>query len=293
LPLIWAAINTALFLLLNERNYGGEFRAWRFAFVDDIDHLQTQHHKDETIKEIVDELQGSLDVWQGNLRSSGESLDCDDPNKSYWYSIDYNEWNSNGCWKYCAYDDDLEFMMYDEKGRRRSVPHCHIDDAHMTLCVMLSPDDNNSLHIYRMWALTLQFSVKAIVDFIRGHNVIQTLNGTIMRPLLRPPPSMTLTEAECTHIMEPIIKSVLAKLQIVGTIKHDVIYGSMHIQCIGFKNLYTILGIVHYSLLVQFYNSDTDLGELLQTSLECITMELTMPEIVFHYDFEKYSAVTP
>ena len=76
LPLIWVAISTVLSLALNERNHGGVFRApitklltslAGFAFIDNTELLQNQHHSDETIMEIVDELQGSLDVWQDTL----------------------------------------------------------------------------------------------------------------------------------------------------------------------------------------------------------------------------------
>ena len=90
----------------------------------------------------------------------------------------------------------------------------------------------------------------------------------------------------------PIIKSVLAKMQIVSTIKRHVLYGPIHLQGMGFKNLYTLLGAIHCSILVQFYNSDTDLGKLLQTSLECLTMELGLSESTFHYDYTKYSTAT-
>ena len=103
---IWAAISTVLFLSLKEKNYGGVFRApitklltslAGFTFVDDTDLLQTQTYKDETIAEIVDNLQGSLDVWQGTLRTPGGALDSNEPNKGYWYRMDY-DWNK-GRWK--------------------------------------------------------------------------------------------------------------------------------------------------------------------------------------------------
>ena len=103
-PLIWAVINIVLFLAIKDKPYGGILRRpitglltslAGFGFVDDIDFLQTQHYTNEPIFEIVDKLQGSLDVWQGTIRSSGGSLDCDDPNRSYWYGIDH-KWKSNG-----------------------------------------------------------------------------------------------------------------------------------------------------------------------------------------------------
>ena len=100
------------------------------------------HHSTDTITEIVRELQGSLDVWQCTLHTTGGALDCKDPNKSYWYSVDY-EWNVEGRWKYCAYNDNLKLMMYDDAGARVEVPRCHTNEAHRTLGVMLAPDDNN------------------------------------------------------------------------------------------------------------------------------------------------------
>ena len=96
-PMIWATISTVLFLAIKEKNYVGIFRAHitkmltqlaGFAFVDDTNLLQKQRHSNDTIvDEIVDELQGPLDTWQVTLNVLGGSLDCDDPDKSYWYSI--------------------------------------------------------------------------------------------------------------------------------------------------------------------------------------------------------------
>ena len=71
LSLIWATIRTILFLAVKERNYGGIFCApitkllttpAGFTFVNDTDLLQTQQHSKETIEEMVEELQGSLNV---------------------------------------------------------------------------------------------------------------------------------------------------------------------------------------------------------------------------------------
>ena len=129
--MIWAAISTVLFLVLAEKNYGGVFRApitnlltqlVGFAFVDDTDLFQTQHHNNETTADVVEELQGSLDTWQCTLNTLGGALDCDDPNKIYWCIIDY-ERNSNRRWKYCVYDEDLRLMIYDDVGGRKEVPH--------------------------------------------------------------------------------------------------------------------------------------------------------------------------
>ena len=58
------------------------------------------------IEDIVQKIQGSLDVWQEILRTTGGALDCDNQNKNYWHSINY-EWNKHGRWGYCDLDETL------------------------------------------------------------------------------------------------------------------------------------------------------------------------------------------
>lgn len=87
-PLICTATSIVLFLALKQKKYGGNFHApitkmACFAYVDDTDLLQTKQHKSDTIGDILDELQGSIYVWQGILRASGGTIDHDDPNKIY------------------------------------------------------------------------------------------------------------------------------------------------------------------------------------------------------------------
>ena len=127
-------------------------------------------------------------------------------------------------------------MMYDDNGHRKAVPHCHTDEAHRTLGVMSAPNNDNTLQISRMRKMTLTFSDKVRVGFICGRDIHQALNSTIMRSLNWPLPAVTLTEAECTHTMAPVIKSVLTKMQIVNTIKRHILYGPIHLQGMGFKS---------------------------------------------------------
>ena len=190
-PLIWAAVSTVLFLALKQKNYGGAFHApitrmltqmAGFAYVDDTDLIQTKRLASDSIEDIVDELQGSLDVWQGTLRATGGALDCDDPNKSYWYSIDY-EWNKHGRWKYCEFNDDLELTMNTDKGDRTVVPHCHTNEAHRTLGVILAPDDNNEAQVAMMHKIATKFGDSIRTGFIKGHDVLQALMTTVMRSL--------------------------------------------------------------------------------------------------------------
>ena len=58
--------------------------------------------------------------------------------------------NNRGRWKYCAFNDDLEITMSDNNSNRKVVSHCHINDTHKTLEVILAPDDNNEAQVVMM-----------------------------------------------------------------------------------------------------------------------------------------------
>ena len=76
------------------------------------------------------------------------------------------------------------------------------------------------------------------------------------------------------------------------TIKRKVIYKPIHLQGMGMKNRHTILGAIHLTMIVQFYDTNTDLGKLLQTSLEFLMMEQGMPNNPLEYEHIKYSDAT-
>ena len=116
------------------------------------------------------------------IKNSGGVLDCEDPNKGYWYSVDY-EWTENGWWRYCTFNNDLVLMMFYDTGARQIVPHCHTEYAHNAFGVMLAPDVNNDFQISWIRKMALTFSDK-----------------------------VTLADAEYTHIMVPIITNLFSKL---------------------------------------------------------------------------------
>ena len=118
----------------------------------------------------------------------------------------------------------------DDNKDRTIVPHCHTNEAHKTLGVMLAPEDNNESQVSMMRKIASQFGDSIRTGFIKGHEVMHALLTTVMRLLNWSLPAITISEEECTHTMAPIIKYVLAKMQIVTSIKRDVIYGPIHLQ---------------------------------------------------------------
>ena len=71
--------------------------------------------------------------------------------------------------------------------------------------------------------IALKFGDNVRVVLIRGYDMLHALNNTVMRSLCYALPTVTLTEGECKRIMAPILKNVINKLQIVTTIKLEVL----------------------------------------------------------------------
>lgn len=67
----------------------------------------------------------------------------------------------------------------------------------------------------------------------------------------------------------------------------------MHLQGMRFKKLYTQLGEMYISLLVQFiHDTDTDIDRLFQTILEALTIILGIQICPFTMNYEKYNQCT-
>ena len=180
-------------------------------------------------------------------------------------------------------------MMYDDEGTKIEVPHCHTNEAHRTLGVMLAPDDNNKGQVSRMKDIALKFGDNVRVRFIRGYDMLHVLISTMTRSLCYALPAVTLNEGEFKSIMAPILKNVLNKLQIVTTLKREVLYVPTTFQGMGLRNLYTLMGAIYCAIMVQFFRTDTELGHLLQTSYELMSMELGLPHYPFAYEYKLYS----
>ena len=101
--------------------------------------------------------------------------------------------------------------MNDDDGNRTLVPHCHTNDNHKKLGVILSHDENNDQQVIRIKKLSRNLVTKLEVD----HNVLYGLHRIIVCTMNWPLPAITMIEVECTHIMALIITNVLSDTLII------------------------------------------------------------------------------
>ena len=167
-PLIWAAVSSVLFECLKRDGCeatltspitNDTMKLSGFAFVDDTNLLATGKDTSMELAPIVNDLQKSVDTWQGSLRSTGGALDIGDNNKSYCYCLDY-EWDHKGRWNYRDVSDDVNLTMANDNGVSVNIPLCQPNKARRTLGVRLAPDGSFTAQTKYMRDLVTKFANK-------------------------------------------------------------------------------------------------------------------------------------
>ncbi|CAJ1956253.1 unnamed protein product [Cylindrotheca closterium] len=106
-----------------------------------LDLGDTVHHSGE---DICASVQAAATLWLGGIRATGGAIN---PEKSFWWLIDF-EWDArNGQWRFCRkcsaapeFDLKIPGLYSDIEPLRRLEP----DDSERTLGVMLSPLENHN-----------------------------------------------------------------------------------------------------------------------------------------------------
>ena len=152
--------------------------------------------------------------------------------------------------------------------------------------VRLAPDGNMLSQIEHMISQTTEFATKLKRSNLSGYDALLAINTRIMRTLIYPLPTLTLTQEDCTRIMKPLLHSVLGKAKIVRTIKRAVLYGPQLRQGFGLTNLYVYQGCAQIVQLIQFFGTNTELGKVHNITLQHLMMELGVPGIPFQQDYK-------
>ena len=260
-----------------------------FAFVDDTDLLSTGRDETMELIPIVNNLQTSVDTWQGCLQSTGGALDIGDNNKSYWYCLDY-EWNHKGRWKYRDVSADVNLTMANDNGVKVNIPLCQPNEARRTLGVRLAPDGNFTAQTEYMKELVTKFANKIKNSTLSSVDIKLALTTRLMPALLYALPATTLTKIECTSIMAPMKEKILPKMRVVRTIRNAVLYGPLRYQGFGLTHLFTIQCTTHIALLIEYIDTDTDMGNILKHSMEALNMETGLDGNPFKYDYVTFQS---
>ena len=95
-----------------------------------------------------------------------------------------------------------------------------------------------------------------------------------MKTIQYPLPALTLSQKECSKIVQPIKQVALPKTSISKSFLLDVLFGPMEEGGLGMDHLYTLQGAMHIEKFQCYLGTDTITGIFLQTSLEAAQLEI-------------------
>lgn len=103
-----------------------------------------------------------------------------------------------------------------------------------------------------------------------------------------PVAATTLSEAQCTRIMAPLLKWVLKGMKLPSSTNRVIVYGPQSIQGIGLPSLYTTMGLRRITHLLNHGDKASITGKLIRTNYQQLLVEVGLPGELHQWNFETF-----
>ena len=150
----------------------------------------------------------TIDRWEGGLPATGGAIVLE---KIWVYPVDF-KFLPSGKWEYKKVEEiDTDFTVQDHTQNRQPLRQVEANEGRCTLGVILALDGNNADAIKAMRQKSETWHDYVCTGHLQTDEVCLALDTTIMKTLEYPLLALTITEAECTNIMAPVLASSLTK----------------------------------------------------------------------------------
>jgi len=138
----------------------------------------------------------------------------------------------------------------------------------------MAPDGNNKDHIQVLrnkaehWASSIQ------ACHTNKDEIWNAMHHTIPYSICYSLPAVTLTKAQCRHIVAPIFKIGLPRAGVPATIPREIRYGPLGMGGLGFRDPYIHMGVSQIESLISNTWKQNPTGKLMDIALDDLVMEL-------------------
>ena len=297
-PAIWALVSTPILQVMKAQGCGTFFKASisgteirlvGYAFVDDTDLIQTGKTSGESIQQIIERTQQSLDLWEGLIHSTGGAMRVD---KSCWWAVDFF-WLPNGTWRYKTLQEiQGNLTAFHNNQEKREVRALSIDESYETLGVKLNGigKDHDEYEVRlkksKKWAARLRTST------IRKQETSSALKGTILKSMEYPLPVVFFSASQHQKLMSTILQAALPKARFNRHTCRRTVYGPGCLGGLEIHNTRTTQLLSHMEIVLKLGPSVNLGGQLLRASIEAMKLELGKPGDLFTKNFKRHSFLT-
>ena len=290
-PVIWAAVSSPILQILRDLKFGTQFvsgitgartQIVGFAFVDDTDLIQTAKQQ-ESIHDVMERLQDSLNHWEGLIKATGGALSV---GKCRWWAMDF-EWTPGGSWKLKKQVPNT-LTAIDHNGTRQPITQLETNEAFETLGVYLAPNGDNRCAVDNLRDAASKWSEKLRRSFLQSSETYKAITTTIMKKLEYPLTALTLTEKECDTVMYPILQSTLPRTHFSRHFCRRTLYAPGGHLGWEFPNLYASQITSHIEAILRHGPRQSITGNLIRESIEHCKIELGLPGSLFNQNYQKH-----
>eukprot|EP00957_Ditylum_brightwellii_P210769 15365367-Ditylum_brightwellii.AAC.1 len=285
-PIIWLAISVVLIQIMSSMGFGALFLAaitatqlqlMGFAFVDNTDLLQTAPDVATLATACLHLFQAAIDCWEGCLRVTGGGIH---PDKSFWCLIDH-KWNSQTCkWEYVsATNAPTEATIRKPNGEERTTlkqiePH----ESMKTLGIEITMDGNQEGEKDYLRQQAQNFADKLrTAPGLNKNDAWEAMMTQILATFHYPVAATQLSEKEWNKVCAPVMGVGLNKSGISRMFPRDVLFRPLLYQGMGVIHPFHYQELEHLTILLKNCTDDTEIGKLLQHSLEILRVEMGVP----------------
>jgi len=293
-PIIWAVVSSLILNCLRREGFGAHIRSalqnetnqyLGCVFVDDATYMQKSDN--HCAKEVVDSTQQTQTILEGLSKATGGALN---PTKSFWWMMDF-EWK-HGIAKIqkdsSRYPD---IRLKDKHNNHRILELKKPDTAERILGVHQAPLNDGSEQTRALRTKVNKFTNSLKRQKLPTHLAWLAIQSRAYAAIEWPLVACTLSKEQCKHIMAPLLKWGLRALGVQSNLNRSIVFGPPKLMGLGFRSLYTTMGIDKSLHMITHGSEDTMTGKLLRGTYELLVLETGLPGELFQWQYGDWEKI--
>ena len=273
-PSIWSILSSTIFQILHKEGYSTTLcsaitkhalKTCGFSYVDDCDLICTGDNPNQ----VMIRLQAVLNAWDKLMQVTGAAIA---PDKCWWYLVDY-KW-TRGRWKHRDAGRGLTLQVRDKNRRVHDKANLSPATAKEMVGVFLSPDGKQTEQVKQLKLKGQKWASYIKCGRLDHVSTWIALKSTIVKSIEYPLAATSLSNQECTSVMDQILKAALPRANIVHNFARAVLYGPTQYQGLGLHDPFISQGIRHIKDIVEQQWKDTISGRLIRMNIEATQLEI-------------------
>jgi hypothetical protein len=297
-PALWACISSPLLNLLRKNGYGtrfqspissGDLHIAAFAFVDDVDIIQTSNILEDIprsdVHSLYAETQQAIDQWTSTLRATGGELE---PSKTFFVPIKTIWKGSKKSVEVPSENLDLHVKMID--GEIIPLRQHSPTNSFFTLGIWQSPSGDETKQVEYMTSKIRDWGELTNNNKLTWAQTRIAMRSTIGRTLHYPLTATTISSKQCKKLQKVFLQTILGKMGIVRTIPPLIAIAPTYLGGLGVFSIELAQLLGHLNLiLLHGHDSQSMTGKLLRISLEYYALEAGLPGDPLQLPFIEYA----